>query len=66
MENLELTVKRLENEKADMQIRIAVLENEKGSFLARETELNRRIKDLEDQLAESHKTMLTLLPSSLI
>jgi hypothetical protein len=58
LECLEMDVSRLESDKANLLVRLAVVENENASFMQREVELNKRIHDLELQLAESHRAMV--------
>lgn len=65
MQSLEDEVRNLESEKNTLQVHLAIVENEKRSWLLREAELCLRVKDLESQLAESHRTLLSLPPSSL-
>ncbi|KAJ3412207.1 hypothetical protein HDV05_001117 [Chytridiales sp. JEL 0842] len=60
MESLEADVNRLEGEKANLLVRLAVVESENSSLMQREVELNKRIHDLEHQLAESHRAMNSL------
>ncbi|KAI9208029.1 uncharacterized protein BJ171DRAFT_492426 [Polychytrium aggregatum] len=58
LESLEKQSKDLERENAQLSIRLAVLESEKVGWIAKEAELMARIRQLEEQLAESHKALL--------
>ncbi|KAI9193533.1 uncharacterized protein BJ171DRAFT_171516 [Polychytrium aggregatum] len=58
LDSLEHQVSLLENDKSQLQIRLAVLENERHSWAAREQEYVSRIQHLEAQLAESHRAMI--------
>ncbi|KAJ3047669.1 hypothetical protein HK102_012866 [Quaeritorhiza haematococci] len=58
MEGLQDQVRDLENDRNKLKLRVAVLENERSSWNAREKELLSRVSHLEQQLAESHRAML--------
>lgn len=60
MEALEKRVAELEKINTTLLLRAAVLESEKSSFLAKESSFERRIKDLEAQLADAHKSLAAL------
>eukprot|EP00842_Homolaphlyctis_polyrhiza_P003192 jgi/Hompol1/3874/HPOL_006797-RA len=55
---LEVQVRHLETEKSDLHVRLAVLENERKSWVARERELSNRVLALESQLSESHRALM--------
>ncbi|KAJ1547560.1 hypothetical protein HK405_005527 [Cladochytrium tenue] len=58
LETLEVEVGQLEQDKATLLVRLAVMETERASSALREADLSRRIAHLEDQLAESHRAMV--------
>ncbi|KAJ1563188.1 hypothetical protein HK405_007756 [Cladochytrium tenue] len=58
LETLEMEVTRLEQDKANLLVRLAVLESERNSSALREADLAKRVAQLEDQLAESHRAMV--------
>ncbi|KAJ3206757.1 hypothetical protein HDU67_007961 [Dinochytrium kinnereticum] len=58
LETLEAEVTTLEHDKATLLVRLAVLESEQATFVQRENDLNKRIAQLEFQLAESHRAMV--------
>ncbi|KAJ1550113.1 hypothetical protein HK096_008689 [Nowakowskiella sp. JEL0078] len=58
LDSLEHQVNDLIAEKSSLVMRLAVLENERVSWNARETEYASRVRLLEAQLAESHRAML--------
>jgi chromosome segregation ATPase len=67
LEELEEQVAHLESEKSDLLVRVAVLENERSSWMNRERELVHRVLSLESQLGESHRALLNVghtLPST--
>jgi hypothetical protein len=51
-------VQYLEKEKFDISIRLAILEKEKQSWLLRETEMQKTVKFLKNQLDQSHMIMM--------
>jgi len=57
---LEDEVKALGAEKSTIQLRLAILENEKKSWMIRESELLTRVRDLEKQLSEGHQAIVTI------
>ncbi|KAL2911243.1 hypothetical protein HK105_209299 [Polyrhizophydium stewartii] len=58
LEELEVQVGALETEKTDLNVRLAVLENERNSWITRERELVHRVLALEAQLSESHRALM--------
>ncbi|KAI9324235.1 hypothetical protein DFJ73DRAFT_785148 [Zopfochytrium polystomum] len=58
LETLETDVSRLEQDKANLLVRLAVLENERNNASHREMTLAKRVAQLELQLAESHRAMV--------
>lgn len=57
MEALERRVAELEKMNTALLLRAAVLESEKASLVSKEASFERRIKDLESQLAEAHRSL---------
>ncbi|KAJ3095141.1 hypothetical protein HDU96_001293 [Phlyctochytrium bullatum] len=57
---LDAQVQALEREKADLHIKVAVLENEKSNLVMRERDLLERVRALEQQLNESHQSIMRL------
>lgn len=60
LEELEAQVHSLETEKSDLMIRLAVLDNERSSWMSRERELAHRVLALESQLGESHRALMNV------
>ncbi|KAI8847968.1 hypothetical protein BC829DRAFT_444181 [Chytridium lagenaria] len=58
--DLENFAKRLETQNSKLTVKVAVLENEKVSLLTRQRDLMARIGELERQLEEAHKGLVTL------
>ncbi|KAI8921599.1 hypothetical protein BC831DRAFT_476469 [Entophlyctis helioformis] len=60
LEELEVQVTALDAEKADLLVRLAVVENERTSWMNRERELVHRVLALESQLGESHRALMQI------
>ncbi|KAJ3214206.1 hypothetical protein HDU67_001958 [Dinochytrium kinnereticum] len=60
LDQLEHMVKELEHENSMLNIRTAVLENEKSNLLIRQMELVERVRTLEVQLEEAHRSVLLI------
>jgi chaperonin cofactor prefoldin len=60
MDTLEKHVKNLETENSSLSVKLAVMESEKGTLSHRQRELIDRISMLEQQLQETHRTMVEL------
>ncbi len=58
LHNLEGKVQVLEQEQNQLRVQVAVLENEKHVWVNREQELASRIKVLESQLGEAHRSLI--------
>ncbi|KAJ3065795.1 hypothetical protein HDU98_010831 [Podochytrium sp. JEL0797] len=59
IDSLESKSDMLENDKARLATRIAVLENNERSFAQREVDLKQRVAFLEEQLTQSHRALLS-------
>lgn len=59
METLEQQVKTLEDTNSKLTVKIAILESEKSSWSAKEHELVARMHQLESQLMQAHKLMMS-------
>ncbi|KAL1922142.1 uncharacterized protein VTP21DRAFT_10784 [Calcarisporiella thermophila] len=57
MEELERRVADLEGENSKLQLKVAVLESEKGSLEQRDKDHTERVKKLEEQLSEAHRAL---------
>jgi chaperonin cofactor prefoldin len=60
LHNSQSTIKSLEDKNFDLEVRIKVLEKEKASFNARESEMQARIDSLKSQLDEAHMILMKL------
>ncbi|KAH6566899.1 hypothetical protein BASA50_002584 [Batrachochytrium salamandrivorans] len=60
LEELEIQVSQLDTDKADLTVRLAVLENERSAWAHRERELLNRALTLEKQLNESHQALMSV------
>ena len=58
LEDLEQLLAKSEGEKNELQLKVAIMESEKNTWLARERELVHRILSLETQLNESHMALI--------
>ena len=53
-------VKKSEQEKFELSVRLAVLEKERSAWLVREAEMNARLDQLKAQLDESHMILMSM------
>jgi hypothetical protein len=53
-------VKKSEQEKFELSVRLAVLEKERAAWLVREAEMNARLDQLKAQLDESHMILMSM------
>ncbi|KAJ3384705.1 hypothetical protein HDU84_002686 [Entophlyctis sp. JEL0112] len=60
IETLDFTVRVLQSEKKELEVRVAVLENEKATLLSRQKDLMERVGTLEQHLHEAHQAMLKM------
>ncbi|KAJ3403684.1 hypothetical protein CcCBS67573_g07335 [Chytriomyces confervae] len=60
IETLDATVMILQRDRKDLEVKVAVLENEKLTLLARQKDLMDRVTTLEQHLHEAHQAMLKM------
>ncbi|KAJ3131943.1 hypothetical protein HK100_005855 [Physocladia obscura] len=60
VESLDSTVRALQADKKDLEVKVAVLENEKLTLLSRQKDLMERVGTLEQHLHEAHQAMLKM------
>ncbi|KAJ3391486.1 hypothetical protein HDU84_005861 [Entophlyctis sp. JEL0112] len=60
IETLDFSVRVLQSEKKELEVRVAVLENEKATLLSRQKDLMERVATLEQHLHEAHQAMLKM------
>ncbi|KAI9325930.1 hypothetical protein DFJ73DRAFT_867860 [Zopfochytrium polystomum] len=58
VESLEAEVAQLEQDKASLLVRLAVIESERKNSAQRESDLTKRVTQLEAQLTETHRAMV--------
>ncbi|KAJ3232199.1 hypothetical protein HDU81_003247 [Chytriomyces hyalinus] len=60
IETLDASVMILQRDRKDLEVKVAVLENEKLTLLARQKDLMDRVSTLEQHLHEAHQAMLKM------